>query len=147
VKLVDANVLIYAVNADAQHHAAARSWLDDAMSGSDTVGLAWPVLLAFLRLTTRTGLFERPLPVAAAAGQVRDWLDAPGTVVVAPGPAHAEHLERLLTRVGTGGNLVNDAHLAALALEHRAEVVSYDNDFTRFEGVRWRRPDDLDRPR
>lgn len=72
--------------------------------------------------------------------QVSEWLAAPGAVVAHPGPAHAEHLARLLQHVGTGGNLVNDAHLAALALEHRAEIVSYDNDFARFEGVRWRRP-------
>jgi toxin-antitoxin system PIN domain toxin len=141
VKLVDANVLLYAVNEDAPRHEQSRDWLDRGLSGADTIGLAWVPLLAFVRLATRAALFESPLAVDDALQQVSDWLAAPGAVAVHPGPSHAEHLGRLLGAVGVGGNLVNDAHLAALSLEHRGEVVSYDNDFDRFPDVRWSRPD------
>ena len=140
MKIVDANVLLYAVNADAPHHEPSRAWLDRGLSGEDTIGLAWMSLLAFVRLSTRAALFERPLPVGDAVAQVTDWLTAPGAVVVHPGPAHGDHLGQLLAAVGVGGNLVNDAHLAALSLENRATVVSYDNDFSRFPGVAWATP-------
>jgi uncharacterized protein len=113
------------------------------LSGADTVGLAWVPLLAFIRLTTKQGLFPTPLAPADAMQQVADWCTAPGSVVVAPTPRHADVFSGLLSRVGTGGNLVNDAHLAALAVEHRAGIVSYDNDFSRFDGVSWDTPEAL----
>jgi toxin-antitoxin system PIN domain toxin len=143
MRLVDANVLLYAVNSASEHHTACKRWLDDAMSGADTVGLAWVPLLAFVRLTTKHGLFPTPLTPGDAMQQVADWCSAPGSVVVGPTPRHADVLSGLLARVGTGGNLVNDAHLAALAVEHRAGIVCYDNDFRRFDGVRWDTPDAL----
>ena len=93
-------------------------------------------LLAFLRLVTKVGLFPQPLTVAQASAIVRQWLEHPNGVVLEPGPRHAALLLGLLSEVGAGGNLVNDAHLAALALEHEAAVVSYDNDFSRFRGLR-----------
>ncbi|MBP1823161.1 type II toxin-antitoxin system VapC family toxin [Mycobacterium sp. OAE908] len=143
MKIVDANVLLYAVNSAAEHHNASRRWLDGALSGADTVGLAWVPLLAFIRLTTKVGLFPTPLRTADAMRQVDEWCTAPGAVVIGPTPRHSELLSGLLSHVGTGGNLVNDAHLAALALEHRAGIVSYDSDFGRFNGVRWETPDAL----
>lgn len=143
MKIVDANVLLYAVNSASEHHDASRVWLDGALSGADSVGLAWVPLLAFVRLTTKVGLFPSPLRPEDAMGQVAQWLGAPGAVVVGPTARHIDILSGLLTRVGTGGNLVNDAHLAALAVEHRATVVTYDHDFGRFDGVRWQKPDDL----
>jgi uncharacterized protein len=143
MKIVDANVLLYAVNSASEHHRSCRRWLDGALSGSDAVGLAWVPLLAFLRLTTKDGLFPTPLRAQDAIEQVADWLSAEGAVLVNPTPRHAEILRRLLGQVGTGGNLVNDAHLAALAVEHRASIVSYDSDFGRFDGVRWDPPDAL----
>ena len=143
MRLVDANVLLYAVNADAEHHEPSRSWLDRALAGADVVGLTWIVLLAFLRIATKVGLFPQPLTTWEAFGQVREWISAPGARVVHPGNDHFRLLDQLVGTVGTGGNLVNDAHLAAIAVEHRAEVVSYDADFNRFDQVRWYRPDDL----
>jgi hypothetical protein len=143
MRIVDANVLLYAVNTSSKHHRVSHRWLDGALSGSDAVGLAWVPLLAFVRLTTKEGLFPSPLQPEQAVGQVADWLEAPSAVPVGPGPRHADILSRLLAEVGTGGNLVNDAHLAALAVEHRASIVSYDSDFGRFDGVRWDRPDRL----
>jgi toxin-antitoxin system PIN domain toxin len=136
-------VLLYAVNSAAKHHDASRRWLDTALSGADTVGLAWVPLLAFVRLTTKVGLFPAPLSTQDALGQVQDWCHAPGAVVISPTPRHPEVLSALLARVGTGGNLVNDAHLAALALEHRGGIVSYDSDFSRFADVHWDTPEAL----
>lgn len=136
MKLVDANVLLYAVNEDAPHHDAAHAWLDRALAGAETVGFAWVVLLAFLRLGTRPGLFPRPLPFDDAVGVVGFWLGQPTAVAVHPGERHLGLLGGLLATVGTAGNLVNDAHLAALAIEHRADIVSFDRDFERFDGVR-----------
>lgn len=143
MRIVDANVLLYAVNEDAQHHVSSRTWLDRAFGGADTVGLGWVALLAFVRLSTKPELFKNPLGIDEAFDQVQAWIAAPGAVVVGPGSTHAEILRTTLARVGVAGNLVNDAHLAALALEHHADVVSYDNDFSRFAGVRWRTPDAL----
>lgn len=140
MNLVDANVLLYAVNRDARHHDVSRSWLDGALSGEDVVAFAWVALLAFVRLSTKAGLFPSPLSVEGALDRVHAWTTAAPAVIVEPTPDHAQILRRLLGGVGVGGNLVNDAHLAALAVEHRCTVVSYDNDFARFEGVSWQQP-------
>ena len=143
MRVVDANVLLYAVNADTEHHAVSRRWLDQALSGEDVVGFTWLALVAFLRISTKEGLFPHPLSAEEATDQVRRWLDAPGARLLEPTGQHLTVLERLLGDVGPGGNLVNDAHLAAIAIEHRADVVSFDADFGRFRGVRWRRPTEL----
>jgi uncharacterized protein len=140
VKLVDANVLLYAVNTDADHHERSRRWLDDALGGGDTVAFAWISLLAFVRLATKEGLFPSPLTVDGAMDRVDAWLAAAPAVVVEPTPDHASIVRRLLRETGVGGNLVNDAHLAALAIEHRCTIVSFDNDFGRFGGADWTPP-------
>lgn len=138
--LVDANVLIHAVNRASARHEVARTWLDDALAGSEAVGFGWVALLAFLRLSTHPSIFARPLDATDATGVVRAWLAQPPAVVVAPGPRHAEVLGDLLAEAGTAGNLVNDAHLAALAIEHGAAIATFDADFGRFRGVRSVRP-------
>lgn len=138
--VVDANVLLYAINASSPQHGRARAWLDDALDGGATVGFAWSVLLAFLRLSTHPAVFPRPLPGETALGIARDWLNRPTAVTVEPTARHLDELASLLAPLGTAGNLVADAHLAALAIEHRAELVSYDRDFERFPGVRRREP-------
>ena len=143
MKIVDANVLLYAVNSASEHHVASQHWLDGALSGSDTVGFSWVPLLAFVRLTTKVGLFPQPLSPSEAMAQVTEWLAAPGAITVGPTPRHVDVLAGLLSQVGAGGNLVNDAHLAALAVEHRATIVSYDSDFGRFDWIRWETPDAL----
>lgn len=140
MKLLDANILIYAVNADAPDHRAIHRWFSEALSGKETVAFAWLPLLAFLRVSTKPGLFARPLPVAVALAQIEEWLSLPGTVVLEPGPRHAAILREVLQPLGTGGNLTSDAHLAAIAIEHGAELISRDSDFGRFPGVRWRDP-------
>lgn len=140
MQVVDANVLLYAVNADSDHHDQARAWLDHALAGGATVGFDWTVLLAFVRLSTMRRVFAEPLTAEEAMAQVRQWLDQPGAVTIQPPPHHPEILASLLTTAKTAGNLVNDAHLAALAIAHRGTVVTFDSDFDRFEGVRWLRP-------
>jgi len=140
VKLVDANVLLYAVNERSARHREAREWLDAAVAGRDTVAFAWIALLAFVRLVTHPGLFPRPLRPSDAVGVVRHWLEQPAVTVLEPTPRHLDVLDELLGDVGTAGNLVNDAHLAALSLEHGCAIVSYDADFGRFPGVRWHAP-------
>lgn len=133
--LVDANLLIYAVNADLPRHPAARRWLEAALSGSQSVGLPWVSVLAFLRLTTSPRLFERPLTPEQAGSYVEEWLSLPQVIAVAPGAGHWPILRKLLSQVGTAGNLTTDAHIAALALEHGYTVYSADNDFKRFAGL------------
>lgn len=140
MRLVDANVLLHAINAQAREHEAARSWLTAALAGTEVVGLAWAVLLAFLRVSTHPAIFPRPLQADQAAGAVEAWLGSPQAVLVEPTRRHLSLLGGLLRETGTAGNLVGDAHLAALALEHDATVVSFDRDFGRFEGLRWRLP-------
>src|SRR6185295_8960222 len=115
--LVDANLLLYAVNRDSPLHSKAKDWLESAMAGPDEVGFAWVVILAFLRLTTRPGLFLNPLSPETAFATVAEWLDQPLATAVQAGPRHLEILRKLIEHVGTGGNLTSDAHLAALAIE------------------------------
>ena len=145
MRIVDANVLLYAVNTASEHHRASRLWLDAALSGADTVGLAWVPLLAFVRLTTKHGLFPTPLSAHDATRQVTEWCSAPGAVLVIRHPGMPMSSPTCSNKVGAGGNLVNDAHLAALAIEHRARIVSYDSDFGRFGGLRWDTPEALAR--
>jgi uncharacterized protein len=136
MKLVDANVLIYAVNESDTRHDRSRAWLDGALIGTETIGFTWVVFLAFLRLTTRIGLFPRPLSIDEANDRVRAWLAQPAALVVDPTTRHFDVLASLLVETGTGGNLVSDAHLAAIAVEHDASIVTFDTDFARFPGVR-----------
>lgn len=135
MKLLDANLLIYAVNSDAPHHERSREWLESALSGTEPVGLTWGVLLAFLRVTTRRGILEHPLTVEDAIAYIDSWLQQPPVELVVPGPNHWAILRALMTASGTAGNLTSDAHLAAHALEGGWTLVSTDNDFRRFSGL------------
>lgn len=140
MKLPDVNVLVYAINEEAHHHDSARVWLEAALSGTETIAFSWTVILAFVRLTTRPAVFVTPLSATRALDLVDGWLAQPCATVVEPTPRHAGILRSLLDEVGTAGNLTTDAHLAALAIEHGAELCSYDADFGRFAGLRWTNP-------
>jgi toxin-antitoxin system PIN domain toxin len=143
MRVIDTNVLVYALDTRSAHHEASIGWLDAALDGDDDVGFSWNAILGFVRLTTNPRIFPSPLSPAEAMSQVHDWLSAPSAHVLNPGSSHPEIVERLLLARGAAANLVNDAHLAALAIENRASVVTYDTDIAQFEGVRAVRPDDL----
>lgn len=140
MKILDANLLLYAVNEDAPLHGKARPWLEEALSGTEAVGFEWTVVLAFLRLSTRSAVFPNPLRLDQAFLLIDSWLAQPCAILVQPTERHADHLRELLAPLGTAGNLVSDAHLAAVAREHGAELCSADADFARFPGVRWTNP-------
>jgi toxin-antitoxin system PIN domain toxin len=140
VKVVDANLLVYAIDERSPHHPRAKAWLEDVLAGSETVGLAWFVLLAVIRLTTNARVFETPLAVDEAIDIVGSWLEQPPVTVVHPTDRHTALLRELLAPLGAAGNLVNDGHLAALSIEHGAELCSADADFGRFPRVRWVNP-------
>lgn len=138
--IVDANVLLYAVDSAAAHHERSRSWLDESLSGAEAVGLAWVALLAFVRISTNPSIFPTPMAVDHAMHQIETWLGAPAAVMAQPTSRHVAVLAALMREAGSAGNLTTDAHLAALAVEHGAEIVSYDRDFARFTGIRHRLP-------
>jgi toxin-antitoxin system PIN domain toxin len=140
VKVPDLNLLIYAVDRRSPLHPVSIRWWNGLLSGNETVGLSWTVMLGFVRLTTNPNVVQAPLDPAAALDYIDRWLAHPVTTVIEPTPRHAHVLRDLLRDVGTAGNLVTDAHLAALAIEHGAELCSADRDFARFPGLRWVNP-------
>lgn len=140
MRLPDLNLLLYAVNHDAREHTRAKAWLETRLSGTETVAIAWSVVLGFMRISTHPGIFPSPLTPAEALAQIDAWLARPNVVVIQPGEGHLVILRELLERAGTAGNLVTDAHLAALAIEHGATLESHDHDFGRFRGLRWEDP-------
>jgi len=136
VILVDANLLIYAHDSASAHHEVARGWLEETLSRPEQVGLAWVVILAFLRVGTNRRLRPNAPSIAEAVGIVAGWLERPTVALVHPGERHWEILRSLLEEGQAPGPLVMDAHLAALAIEHGATLATTDKDFTRFPGLR-----------
>jgi toxin-antitoxin system PIN domain toxin len=134
--LVDANLLIYAVKSDSPHHDKAKSWLEEILSGSDELGLAWIVVLAFIRITTRPGILSRPLTPERAIAYIDEWLEQPYVNLVNGDENQWPIFRNLQLQVGTAGNLTSDTMLASLALELGAVIYSADHDFKRFSGVK-----------
>lgn len=138
--VVDANLLIYARVGSLPQHARAREWLDAQLNGTTRVGLPWPSILSFIRLVSNPRVFERPQTISQAWDQVEDWLRCDPAWIPLPTDRHPEVLASLLRRSVTRSNLVPDAHLAALAIEHGLTLCSTDGDFARFPGLRWHNP-------
>ena len=138
--LVDANLLLYAVVREYPQHAAAVTWLEDRLNGTQPIGLPWPSLLAFVRLSTNPRIHEDPPALRDAWGIVREWLDCDPVFIPTPGPRHAETLERLLIECCEQHRHVPDAHLAALAIEHGLVLATHDRGFARFDGLRYELP-------
>jgi toxin-antitoxin system PIN domain toxin len=138
--ILDANVLLYAYNADAPQHRPAARWLRKIFQSGETIGLPWMTLWAFVRIGTNSRIWENPLAPKEAFVLIRQWLAEPGVLVVQPGPRHAQILEELVLRHGAAGPLLTDAALAALAIEHGAILASTDQDFRRFPGLSWMDP-------
>jgi mycobacterium tuberculosis PIN domain family len=135
--IVDANVLLYAVDSKSHFHATARTWLDEVMNGVERVGLPWVSLMAFQRIITHPRVTANPLTPADAWSYITDWLDADQAWVPTPGSRHRDILGQLLIDGDLHGNLVTDAHLAALAIENGTGICSFDSNFTRFNDLRW----------
>ena len=138
--LPDINLLLYAYDSLAAEHRAAVRWWSATLSGDEPVGLAVPVALGFVRLATHARVFRQPLALAEATAAVRSWMERPQVEVLIHSARHLQQVLNLLAAAGTAGNLVGDAQLAALALEHDATVFTADADFIRFPGLRWRNP-------
>ena len=138
--LVDANILLYAVDEASPFHRRARPWLEDALNGSRRVGLPWASLSAFLRIVTNPRVLAEPLAPAEAWALVEAWLDAATVWVPAPGRGHRSILGRLIGDLDLRANLIPDAVLAALCIEHGLAMISADTDFARFTEVDWRNP-------
>ena len=136
----DINILVHAYNLDSPDHQVARKWWEGTLRQPRPVGIAWATCLGFIRITTNRRILANPLAVQDAVRRVRSWLQDPCVRIVGPGDRHAEILFDLLSKLGTAGNLTTDAHLAALAIEYQAELVSTDTDFSRFPGLRWFNP-------
>jgi len=136
VILVDANLLIYAVNQDLPQHKLARAWWEQVLSGAVRVGIPWVSVMAFLRICTNPRMFSSPLSPEAAIAYIDEWLDQPPVQLVAAGAGHWVILRNLLLQTGMAANLTTDAHIAALALEQGYGVYSADNDFQRFPGLK-----------
>lgn len=137
--LVDANLLIHAGNPQSSTHTRARDWLDGRLSGFEPVGLPWSAVLAFARLSCTRAVFDPPATPADAWATVTDWLAHPRVWSPEPTERHAAIVGRLLQHE-TRADLIPDAHLAALAIEHGLTLCSADRDFGRFEGLRWVNP-------
>ena len=140
MKLVDLNVLLYAINRDAPRHEMIRSWWEKTLAGDEPVGLAWVVVLGFLRLATNARVFAKPLSSDEAIERVEAWLAHPNLRVVIETEEHWRILKELLAEAGAAGNLTTDAHLASLAISHGATLASCDADFGRFGALRWENP-------
>jgi uncharacterized protein len=140
VILVDANLLVYAHVRSFAQHQRASAWLDEQINGNSPVALPWESLLGFLRLVTNPRIFQRPEPMQRAWGQVNSWLDAETTWIPNPTERHREVVGAFLAQPGIQANLVPDAHLAAMAIEHGLVLCSADGDFARFAGLRWLNP-------
>ena len=136
----DINLLVYAYNNDAPKHDAARTWWESLVNGTETVGLSWLVITGFIRLMTNPRAVVHYVTLAQAVDYVQDWLACEHIVLINPGPTHLALLRQNLDAAGAGGNLVPDAHIAALAMEYAAEAHTGDADFGRFPGLRWRNP-------
>jgi toxin-antitoxin system PIN domain toxin len=136
----DVNLLVYAHNESAPQHDRARQWWEDLMTRQQPIGLPWAVALGFVRLVTHSSVLMSPLSPLSALSRVRSWLEQPEVRIVEPGRRHLAIVEQLFRSTGVAGSLTTDTHLAALAIEHQADLCSNDADFGRFPGLRWVNP-------
>ena len=136
----DINLLLYAHDSSSPFHAKVGAWWQSCLSGTEPVGLAHVVAFGFVRIATNARAFLNPMTPAEAAGHVRSWLELPPVQVLDPGPDHIRHTLKLLETLGTAGNLVSDAQMAALAMDHDAVLHTAGTDFLRFQGLRWFNP-------
>ncbi|MBC8089349.1 MAG: type II toxin-antitoxin system VapC family toxin [Phycisphaerae bacterium] len=140
MKILDLNLLIYAMNVASPLHASAKDWLETLLSGEESIALPWIVVVGFLRVTTHPRVLPRPLTPEAAMGVIDALVERPHLSLLSTPDGHWTVLRNLIAKSGTAGNLATDAHLAAIAIQHDAELCSADSDFGRFAGLRWTNP-------
>jgi hypothetical protein len=138
--LVDVNLLIYAEDSLSEYHTAARTWWDAQLSGVEPVCLCWPVVKAFIRIGTNPRASRQPLTIKEAIERVQSWLDQPWVKIIQPTENHWTIFQQMLRAGNATANLVSDAYLAALAVEHNCILNSTDSDFARFRGLKWKNP-------
>lgn len=138
--LIDANLLVYSSITSTPQHEQAKRWLDERLNGDAPVGIPWPSLLGFLRLSTNSRIFDPPIPPGDAWKVTEYWLDCAPVWIPQPTINHQKILKKLYDQIAPQGNLVPDTHLAALSIEHGLTVCSTDGDFARFPGLRWENP-------
>ncbi len=138
--LPDVNILIYAYDESSKQHAQAKEWWKNQLNGTQMVGLSWVVLLGFIRIMTHPRIYENPYSPPEILKIIGSWLDQPHVKIILPSDQHFARLSELLIRVGTAGNLMTDAHLAALAMERGLILQTTDADFARFPNVKWKNP-------
>ena len=138
--LADVNAFIYAHRPESPRADEHREWLSEALQGQEPFGVSELVLSGFIRIVTNHRVYKEPTPPDVALAFCDAVLTAPSAMVLRPGSRHWSIFSQLCTTVGARGNLVPDAYLAALAIEHGASWVSTDRGFARFPGLRWRLP-------
>lgn len=131
----DINLLLYAYNDNSPFHNTARQWWENTINGSEPVGIPWVVSTGFIRLMANASTMASPVSAAEAARYVDEWFQYEHIVPINPGDDHLKYLRQNLQVPGAGRNLVADAHIAAIAMEHQAEVYTNDSDFDRFPGL------------
>lgn len=136
----DINLLVYAHNSADPDHRAARSWWEGLLNGSDPVGLTWMGLSGFIRVMTHPRVLVNPMPVSEVCSLIREWTDLPVVLILEPGKRFSGIFLGLIETANLAGNLTSDAHLAAISIEHQAELHSNDSDFSRFPGLSWHNP-------
>lgn len=137
MKILDVNLLLYAIDSRSAHHANARNFLDRVLNTDETVALPWTVVLGFLGMVTNARVFPNPLTPEQALTVIDGWLARPNVVALEAGPEHFSIMRELMRETGTAGSLVSDAHLAAMAIERGAELCSSDADFARYARLKW----------
>ncbi|MGV3773464.1 MAG: type II toxin-antitoxin system VapC family toxin [Verrucomicrobiales bacterium] len=140
MSIVDLTLLIAAVNTRAPMHKAARDWWEAQLNSSNPIGLSWLVVLGFIRLSTHPKIFPDPMPLADAIALMDRWMARPNVQILQVTSQHWNILQNMLHAVGHGSTLTTDAHLACLSIEHDCEILTADEDFSHFPGVRWRNP-------
>jgi uncharacterized protein len=140
VIVLDANILLYAYDSASAHHAKARAWIEQALSGTMLVGLPWQAISAFLRIMTNPKLPGERFTLEEAVQLVDRWLEQPNVRLLAPGDDHWPLFRQMIVEGQAPGGLVTDAQLAALTMEYGGVLHSTDRDFARFPGLRWRNP-------
>ena len=140
MQLPDVNILASAYREDAVDHQRYKRWLEDLVAGDESYGLSELVLSGFLRIVTHPSIFNPPSPIDQALGFIEDVRNQPNCIVITPGVRHWAIFTRLCQTGRVRGNLVPDAYLAALAIESGSEWITTDGDYSRFTGLRWRRP-------